>query len=51
VSIRETKYTWVNNIKLNLGEVGLGGMDWVGLAQDRDKCRAIVKAVIIHSVP
>jgi hypothetical protein len=29
-----------------LGEVGWGGMDWIGLAQDRDKWRALVKAVM-----
>jgi hypothetical protein len=27
----------VNNIKMNLGKIGCGGMDWIGLAQDRDK--------------
>jgi hypothetical protein len=27
---------WVDNIKMELGEIGWGGMDWIGLAQDRD---------------
>jgi hypothetical protein len=36
----------VYNIKIHLGELGCGGMDWIGLAQDRDRWRAIVKAAI-----
>jgi hypothetical protein len=28
---------WLDNIKMDLGEVGWGDMDWIGLAQDRDK--------------
>jgi hypothetical protein len=28
---------WVDNIKLDLGELGWGGVDWIGLAQDRGK--------------
>jgi hypothetical protein len=28
---------WVDNIKMNLGEIGSDGMDWIGLAQDRDQ--------------
>jgi hypothetical protein len=28
---------WVNNIKVDLGEIGWGGMDWIDLAQDRDQ--------------
>jgi hypothetical protein len=41
-----TKHRWVDNIKLDLGEKKWGGMDWIGLAQDRDKWRALVKAVM-----
>jgi hypothetical protein len=37
---------WVDNIKLDLREIGWGGMDWIDLAQDRDKWRALVNTVI-----
>jgi hypothetical protein len=37
---------WVHNIKMNLGDVEWGGVDWIGLAQDRDKRRALVNAVM-----
>jgi hypothetical protein len=33
---------WVNNIKMDLREIGWGGMDWIDLAQDRDQWRALV---------
>jgi hypothetical protein len=36
----------VDNIKMDLGEIGCGGMDWIGLAQDRDKWRAHVNAIM-----
>jgi hypothetical protein len=36
----------VDNIKMDLGEICWGGVDWIGLAQDRDKWRALVKAAI-----
>jgi hypothetical protein len=42
---------WVDNIKKDLGEIGSGGMDWIGLAQDRDKRRALVNPVINLRVP
>jgi hypothetical protein len=32
----------VNNIKMDLGEIGWGGMDWINLDQDRDMWRALV---------
>ena len=37
---------WVNNIKMDLQEVECGCMDWIGLAQDRDRRRTLVSAVM-----
>jgi hypothetical protein len=37
---------WVDNIKMGLGEVRWCGVDWIGLAQDRDKWKALVNAVM-----
>jgi hypothetical protein len=42
---------WEDNIKMDLQEVGWGGMDWIGLAQDRDRRRVLVNAVINLHVP
>jgi hypothetical protein len=42
---------WVDNIKMALLEIGWGGVDWIGLAQDRDKWRALVNAVLNLRVP
>ena len=37
---------WEDNIKMDIQEVGCGGMDWIELAQDRDRWRALVSAVM-----
>jgi hypothetical protein len=42
---------WVDNIKMDLLEIGLGIVDWIGLAQDRDKWRALVNVVMNLPVP
>ena len=43
--------TWEDNIKMDLQEVGTGCGDWVGLAQDRDRWRALVSTVMNFGVP
>ena len=40
------RHRWEDNIKLDLQKVGCGDMDWIELAQDRDRWRALVNAVI-----
>jgi hypothetical protein len=42
---------WKDNIKMDLQEVGGGGGDWMGLAQDRDRWRALVGTVTNFRVP
>ena len=42
---------WEDNIKMDLQEVGRGGEDWMELAQDRDRCRALVSTVMNFRVP
>jgi hypothetical protein len=37
---------WVDNIKMGLGERGWDGVDWIGLAQDMNNWRAVVRAVM-----
>jgi hypothetical protein len=45
------RYRWVDNITMDLREMGWGGMDWIDLAQDRDQWRALENMVINHRVP
>ena len=40
------KRRWEDNIKMDLQEAGCGGMDWIELAQDKDRWRALVNAVM-----
>jgi hypothetical protein len=50
-SLGKPRYRWVDNIKMDLRELGWGGMDWIELAQDRDQCRALVNTVMNLWVP
>ena len=43
--------SWVDNIRMDLQEVGCGYMDWIELAQDRDTWRTLVSAVMNLRVP
>jgi hypothetical protein len=40
------KRWWVDNIKINLEDIEWDSVDWIGLAQDRDKCTALVNSVM-----
>ena len=42
---------WDDNIKMDLQEVGCGGVDWIELAVDRERCRARVNAILHLRVP
>jgi hypothetical protein len=37
---------WEDGIRMDLREIGLGDVDWIRLSQDRDRCRAVVSAVM-----
>jgi hypothetical protein len=42
---------WLDNIIMDLVEVGWGDVDWIGLAQDRERCRALVNSALNLRVP
>jgi hypothetical protein len=42
---------WLDNIGMDLVEVGWGDVDWIGLAQDRDRWRALVNSILSLRVP
>jgi hypothetical protein len=37
IPLGRPKHRWVDSVKMDLGEIGWGDVDWIGLAQDRDK--------------
>jgi hypothetical protein len=45
------KRRWVDNIRMDLGEVGWGDVDWIGLAKDRNRWRALANSVLNFRVP
>jgi len=50
-SLGRPRHRWVDNIRTDLQEVGCGYMDWIGLAQDRDRWWTLVSAVVNLRVP
>jgi hypothetical protein len=49
--LRKPRRRWVDNIKIDLGEIGWDGRDWIELAQDRDQWRALMNTVMNFRVP
>jgi len=45
------RHRWEDNIKIDLQEEGYGGTDWIELAQDKDRWRALMNEVMNHRVP
>jgi hypothetical protein len=48
---RKIKRRWVDKNRMDLGEVGWGYVDWIGLAKDRNMWRAVVNSVLNLRVP
>jgi len=51
VLVGKPRRRWVDNFRTDLQEVGCGYMDWIGLAQDRDRWRTLVSAAMNLGVP
>jgi hypothetical protein len=49
--LERPKHRWEDNIKMDHQELGCGGMDWIGLAQDRDRWWALLNPVMYLQVP
>jgi hypothetical protein len=45
------RHRWEDKIKMDLGKIGFGDVDWIRLAQDRDRWRALVNTVMSLWVP
>jgi hypothetical protein len=50
-SLGRPRRRWVDNIEIDLREIGWDGVDWVNMAQDRDQWRALVNTVMNLRVP
>jgi hypothetical protein len=50
-SLRRPRRRWVDNIKIDLREIGCDGVDWIDLAQDRDQLRVHLNTVMNLRVP
>jgi hypothetical protein len=51
IPLGRLRHRWVNTIKMDLREIGWDGMDWIDLAQNKDKWRALVNTVMNLWVP
>jgi hypothetical protein len=49
--LRRPRRRWVDNVRMDLGEVGWSDVDWIGLAQDRNRWRSLVNSVLSLGVP
>jgi hypothetical protein len=49
--LRRPRHRWVDNIRMDLGEVGWGDVNWIDLAKDRNRWRALVNSVLNIWVP
>jgi hypothetical protein len=50
-SLGRPEHKWVDNIEMDLREIGWGGSEWIGLVQHRDEWEALVNAVMSLRVP
>jgi hypothetical protein len=51
IPLRRPRHRWVDNIRMDLREVGWCDVDWIGLAKDRKRWRALVNSVLKLRVP
>jgi hypothetical protein len=51
IIVRISRHRWIDNIQMDLLEIGLNVVDWIGLAQDRYRWRALVNSVMDLRVP
>jgi hypothetical protein len=49
--LRRPRRRWVDTIRMDLGEVGWGDVNWICLAQNRNRWRVLVNSVLNHRVP
>jgi hypothetical protein len=49
--LRRPRRRWEYNVRIDFGEIGWGGADWIDLAQERDKWRTLVNAVMNTQIP
>jgi hypothetical protein len=50
-SLERPRRRWVDNIRMDLGEVGWDDVEWIGMATDRNRWRALVNSVLNLRVP